>query len=88
MFLSEDGFKIVRADCGVASIPSFRIDVPLFSKSIQFGAKTTKTELDDKVELREILRLLYLSIGQYIGSRKILKVFIIYNNISRKGQIF
>ena len=56
MFLSEDGFEVVKVDCGIASIPFFRIDVPLFSESVQFSAKITRAELDDKVELEEILR--------------------------------
>ena len=34
MFLSEDVLEIMRVDCGVASIPPFRIDVPSFSESI------------------------------------------------------
>ena len=51
LFLSEDGFEVVRIDCGLASIPPFRIDVPLSSKSIQFGAKITRAEPNDKVEL-------------------------------------
>ena len=34
MFLSEDGLEVVRVDCGVASIPPFRIDIPSFSESI------------------------------------------------------
>ena len=82
MFLSKDGFEVVRVDCGVASIPPFRIDIPPSSESVQFGTKTTRTEPDDKVELREVLRLLYLSLDQYLGSRKVLKVFVIYNNIN------
>ena len=81
MFLSEDRFEVVRVDCGIASIPPFRIDIPLSSESIWFRAKTTRAEPDDKVELGEVLRPLHLPPGQYLGSRKILKVFMIYNNI-------
>ena len=80
--------EVVRVDCGIASISPFRIDIPLFSKSIQFCAKMTIAEPDDKVELGEILRLPHLSPDQYLGSRKILKVFIIYNNIDGIGQTF
>jgi len=83
--LSEDGFEVVRIDCDIASILSFRIDIPSSSKSIQFGAKMTRMEPDDKVELGEILRPLCLPLGQHLGSRKILKVFIIYNNIDGIG---
>jgi len=60
LFLSEDRFEVVRVDCGVASIPPFRIDIPLSSESVQFGTKMTRIEPDDKVELRKILRPLCL----------------------------
>jgi len=85
LFLSKGWFKVVRVDCSIASIPLFRINIPLSSKSILFGAKTYRVESDNKVELREILRLPYLSLDQYLSSRKILKVFIICNNINRKS---
>jgi len=81
MTLSEDGFEVVRVDCSVASIPPFRIDVLLFSESIQFGAQTTRAESDNKVELGEVLEPPCLPLGQDLGSRKILKVFMICNNI-------
>ena len=45
----------------------------------------TRKELNNKIELREIFGPLCLSPGQYLGSRKILKVFIIHNNIDRIG---
>ena len=85
MFLSEDGFEVVRVDCGVASIPPFRIDILLSSESVLFCAKIARTEPDDKVELRKVLGPLCLPLGQHLGSRKILKVFVIYNNIDRIG---
>ena len=50
----------MRVDCGIASILLFRIDIPLSSESIQFDAKTTRLESDDKVELGEILGPLHL----------------------------
>ena len=81
-FLSEDWFEVVRVDYGVASILSFRVDVLPFSEIIWFGTKITRTKPDDKVELREILRPLHLSLGQHLGSRKILKFFMICNNIN------
>jgi len=34
LFLSEDGFEVVRVDCSIASIPLFRIDIPLSSESV------------------------------------------------------
>jgi len=53
--LSEDRFEVVRVDCSIASIPPFRIDVPLSSESVWFGAKMTRAEPDNKVELEEVL---------------------------------
>ena len=88
MFLSEDRLEVVRVDCGIASISLFRIDIPSSSKSIQFGAKMTRVEPNDKVKLGEVLGPLHLSLGQYLGSRKILKILIIRNNIDGIGQTF
>ena len=88
MFLSEDRFEVVKVDCGVASIPPFRIDVPLSSESIWFCAKMTRAEPDDKVELGEVLGPLHLPLDQYLGSGKILKVLMIYNNADGIGQTF
>ena len=85
MFLSEDGFEVVKVDCSIASIPLFRIDIPSSSESIQFCAETTRTESDDKIELGEVLGPLHLPLGQYLGSGKILKVLMIYNNVNRIG---
>ena len=82
LFLSEDRFEVVRVNCDITSIPPFRINVSLSSESIRFGTKITKIEPDDKVELGEILRLPCLPLGQDLSSRKILKVFMIYNNVN------
>jgi len=89
LFLSEDRLEVVRVDCGIASIPLFRIDVvPSSSESIWFSAETTRVEPDDKIELGEILGPLCLPPGQYLGSGKILKVFMIYNNVYGIGWTF
>ena len=88
MFLSEDGLEVVRVDCGIASIPPFRIDVPSSSESIRFCAETTRVEPDDKIELGKVLRPPRLPPGQYLGSRKILKVLMIRNNVDGVGRTF
>ena len=88
LFLSEDRFEVVRVDCGIASILPFKIDIPLSSKSIWFGAKMTRVEPDDKVELGEVLKPPCLPPGQYLGSRKILKVLMIRNNVDGVGWTF
>jgi len=48
----------------------------------------TRAEPDDKVELEEVLGPLCLPPGQYLGSRKILKVLMIHNNIDGIGRTF
>ena len=73
LLLSEDWFEVVRVDCSIASIPLFRIDILLSSESIQFDTKITRIEPDNKIELREILGLLCLPLGQHLSSRKVLK---------------
>ena len=85
LFLSEDGLEVVRVDCGIASIPPFRIDVLLSSKSIWFSAEMTRVEPDNKVELGEVLGPPCLPLGQYLSNRKILKVLMIHNNIDGIG---
>ena len=86
--MSGDRLEVVRVDYGIASISPFMIDIPLFSESIQFGAETTRVKPDDKIELGEVLGPPCLLLGQYLGSRKILKVLMIHNNIDRIGQTF
>ena len=85
LFLSKNGFEVVRVDYGIASIPLFRVNIPPSSKNIQFGAKMTRMKPDDKAELRKVLRPPYLPLGQHFGSGKILKVFTIHNNIDGIG---
>jgi len=48
----------------------------------------TRAESDDKIKLGEVLRPLCLSLGQNLGSRKILKIFMIHNNIDRISWTF
>ena len=88
LFLSENKLEVIRVDYSIASIPSFRIDIPSSSESIRFCSETTRAEPDDKVKLGEILRPLCLSPGQYLGSKKILKVLMICNNINGIGWTF
>ena len=45
-------------------------------------------EPDDKVELRKVLGPPRLPLGQYLGGRKILKVFIIRNNVDGIDRTF
>ena len=70
------------------TIPPFRIDVPSSSENIWFYAETTRAEPDDKIELGKVLGPPRLLPGQYLGSRKILKVLTIRNNVDGIDQTF
>ena len=72
----------MRVNYGIANIPIFRINIPLSGKSICFNTKMARTKPDEKIELREVLGLLYLFPGQHLSSGKVLKVFVICNNIN------
>ena len=48
----------------------------------------TRVEPDNKVELGKVLGPPHLPLGQYLGSRKILKVLMIHNNVDGIGQTF
>jgi len=52
------------------------------------GAEMTRIEPNDKVELEEVLRPPCLPLGQDLGSRNILKVFMIHNNVDGISQSF
>ena len=84
--LSEDKFKVVRIDHSIASISLFKIDILLSSESIWFDTKITRMEPNDKIELREVLGPLCLSPDQHLHNGKILKVFMICNNIDGLGR--
>ena len=88
LFLSKDRFEVVRVNCDIASILPFRIDIPSSSEGIRFSAEMTRVESNNKVELGEVLGSPHLSLNQYLGSRKILKVLMIHNNVNGIGQIF
>ena len=70
LFLIKDEFEVVRVDCGVASIPPFRIDVLLSSEGIQFGAKITRIEPNDKIELEKVLGPPCLPLNQHLVSKR------------------
>jgi len=39
--MGKNRFEVIRVDYGIASISPFKIDIPLYNESIQFGAKIT-----------------------------------------------
>ena len=65
MFLSKDGLEVVRVDCGIASIPLFRIDVPSSSKSIWFCAEMTRLNWKRYLDHCTYLRINTLVVEKY-----------------------
>ena len=85
MFLCEHGSEVSRIYAGVIASPLFRINVPLSSKSVGFGAKVSRTESDNEVELAEEFGPLDLSAGDKFSGRKVLKIFMVCNHVDQ-GQ--
>ena len=81
LFLCEHGSEVSQIYAGVITSPLFRIDVPLSSKCIGFGSETSGTEMDDEVELAEEFGPSDLSAGEQFSGRKVLKIFMVHNNV-------
>jgi hypothetical protein len=71
MVLGEYWLEVMQVYVGIASIPLFRVDVPLFSQGIGFLTETSRTEADDEVESRVELQPTGLSAGQEFSGQKI-----------------
>ena len=50
----------MRVDRNIANILPFKINILLSSKSVGFGSKSTRVEVDNKVELEKKFELLCL----------------------------
>ena len=86
MFLCEHGLEVSRIYAGIVASPLFRIDVPLSSKSVGFGTKVSRTEVDEQVELAEELRPSDLVAGEQFSGRKVLKILMICHSIDWVGE--
>jgi hypothetical protein len=75
----------MRVNLSVVLIPLFGIDVPASSKGIQFSSKFSGTKTDDHIELVEEFRPMSLMAREKFGSRKILKVLMVCDNVNRLG---
>jgi hypothetical protein len=78
----------MRVNLSVVLIPLFGIDVPASSKGIRFGSKFSGTETDDHIELVEEFRPTSLTAREEFGSREILKVLMVRDNVNRLGRAF
>jgi len=48
---NKDWIKVVKIDKSIASIPLFRINIPLSSERIRLGSKLTRMESDNTIKL-------------------------------------
>ena len=78
----------MRIDLSVLTIPLFRVDVPSSSECIQFPTKFTRLEPDYKVELGKEFGPMDLMSSKDLGSREILKVLVVCNNIDGFHRAF
>ena len=80
--MSKYKAEIVRIDLSILAIPFFRVHIPLTSECIQFPTKFTWLELDYKVELGKEFRPTDLTSSKDLGSREILKVLMVCNDVN------
>ena len=85
MFVGKDGAEVLQIDLCVVPIPPFRIDVPASSEGVRFSAEAARAEADNEVEMMEEFRPAGLSARKKFRSGKILKIFMICDDINRKG---
>ena len=88
LLLHEYGAEIMRVDVSVVLIPLFGIDVPAPSEGIRLRAKSSRTEVDDHIELGEELRPAGLPAGQEFSVSKVLEVLVVGDNIDQSRGAF
>ena len=74
--------EVVQIDASIVLIPLFGVDVLSSSKGIRLSSKTSRVEMNDKVELGEELRPAGLLPSQEFGGCKILQVLVVSDNIN------
>ena len=77
MLLGKHWTEVARVDGSIVAIPPFRIDVPVSSERVGFGAQTPRAEADNEIELGGVLRPTGLSTGKDFGSREIFQVLVV-----------
>ena len=79
--MSKHWTEVAQVDSSVVAIPPFRIDVPVSSERVGFGAQTPRAEVDDEIELGEVLGPTGLSTGKDFGSREIFQVLVVHDHV-------
>ena len=78
--------EVLWIDTGIVTIPLFKIDIPLYSECVGFGAKFSRMESDEKVESRKVFRPLCLLMCEDFGHGKILQIPVIGDHIDRSPE--
>ena len=83
--------RILKIRSEQSLLQYLKIDVLLFSESIRLGSELTRVEVDDKVKLKEILRLSYLLTSQNLSGQKICfknsKEFLVMDVVVELGKV-
>ena len=85
MFIGENGSEVMWIDSSIVTISLFWVDVPTSSQRVRFSTQTTRTEVDDKVKLREELRPMSLSTSKDLGSGEVFQVLVVGDDIDQKS---
>ena len=88
MFGSKHGLIVLRIDSGIVTIPLFKIDVPLSSKSVRFGSEFSRTEMDDEVESRKVFGPSCLLMCEDFGCGEVLEIPVIGDHIDGVARTF
>ena len=59
--------EVLWVDTGIVTIPLFKVDFPLSSQCVGFGAEFPRAEVDDEVESREAFEPTCLSMCKDFG---------------------
>lgn len=86
--MGENGSEVVRVDRSIVLIPLFGVDVPSSSQGIRLGAKPSRAETDDEVELGEKLQPASLPVSQEFRGGKVLEVLVVSDNANWNHRAF
>ena len=79
---------VLWIDSGIVTIPLFRIDIPLSSKSIRLGSEFSGTETDDRIEGRKVFGPSCLSTCEDLGHGEVLEILVVSDNIDGVARTF
>ena len=86
--MSKHWTEVAHINGSIVAISPFRVDVPLSSQRVGFGAQSPRTETDDKIELGKVFGPTGLLSGKNLGRGEVLKVFMIHDHVDQSTGAF